>query len=87
MSDFLINLPYHKRWWLPDNRHQLNSFMYGDTVHMSVIDSYDGTIKQSHYLKMTPGWEDTSALFQELANKRYPRNIMKRGSRMTRRQP
>lgn len=75
MSNFIINLPYHKRWWLPDGRHQYNSVLYGDHFHISIIDSWTGDIRQGHNVKIQPGHEDLLELSQELARKRYPRQL------------
>lgn len=75
MANFLINTPYHKRWYLPDGRHQYNSVMFGDTVHISIIDSATNETKVSHYIKMEVGWEDLCDLSVELANKRYPKQL------------
>jgi hypothetical protein len=75
MTEFLINLPYHKRWWLPDGRHQYNSVLYGDWFHITIIDSWTDDIRQGHDIQIKPGHEDLLLLSQELARKRYPRQL------------
>jgi len=71
MSDFIINLPYHKRWWLPDRRHQYNSVLFGDQFHLSIIDSQTGNITDEHSIGI--GNPDYLIKSQELAYKKYRR--------------
>lgn len=73
--DWIINTPAHKRWWLPDGRHQYNSNIFGDTLRICVIDSYTQEQKHIAYIKLEGNWEDLSQLSQELAAKRYPRQL------------
>jgi hypothetical protein len=71
-QDFLINTPNHKRWWLPDRRHWLDSFMFGDAVKISVIRSYDQSTVLSSYIDMKKdNWDDLCQLAYELAEKRF----------------
>jgi hypothetical protein len=71
MGNFLINTPSHKRWWLPDRRHQYNSVLYGDRFYCSIIDSHTGMSKDHHQILIKDGWEDLAQTAQELAAKRY----------------
>lgn len=76
MSNFIIDTPYHKRWWLPDNRHQINSVIYGDDHLMQVIDSVTGYTKQSFTVKLSnPQSNDLWDAFQESARKKYPKQL------------
>jgi hypothetical protein len=76
MIDFIINEPGHKRWWLPDARHQYNSVIWGDTIRWSIIDSWSGDTKLSGHISLSdPQWENLSDLSQKLAAKKYPRTI------------
>lgn len=73
MGNFIINTPYHKRWWLPDSIHQLNSVIFGDDLRLCVIHSLTGEQTEIVTIKLDAEgkWKDTSALYQELANKKY----------------
>lgn len=72
MTDFIIDLPYHKRWWLPDRIHWCNSVIFGDELRMSVIHSQTGTVKDAFRINiLKDGWEDLSHQYHELAKKRY----------------
>lgn len=75
MTDFLINLPYHKRWWLPDGRHAYNSVIFGDEIKFSVIDMETMQTKESFTCKLDKDdkWRDLGYAFQEKANKKYPK--------------
>jgi hypothetical protein len=81
MTDFIINLPYHKRWWLPDRKHQLNSVMFGDELRLSIIEAYTHNEKQVVRMRMVNNWEDNVQLYQELANKRYKAEVRYEGKR------
>lgn len=80
MSDFVINTPNHKRWILPDNLHYYNSFIYGDTEHISIIRIHDLSGVFSVNLKLGSNWEEMSQLAQELANKRFPKQLRHKSS-------
>jgi len=78
MTEFLINTPYHKRWWLPDGKHQFNSFLYGDTLHISIIEAKQLRTKESFDISLLkPGWEALAETAQALAEKKYrkPSNL------------
>lgn len=73
MTDFLIDTPSHKRWWLPDRRHQYNSVIYGDMLHWSIIRAMDHSTVISGNIDISKlGWENLSELCQALAERKYP---------------
>lgn len=80
MTDFIINTPNHKRYMLPDGKHAYNMFMFGNEVHVSVIDHRTGYVKQSAYIKMKNDWEYLVELSQKLAAKRYPKELRHRSN-------
>lgn len=77
MGDFLIDLPHHKRWWLPDGKHVFNSVIYGDDIRYSVIEMDRFKTKESITVKIDPTgkWKDVGDTFQELANKKYRKEL------------
>lgn len=75
MTDFLIDLPYHKRWYLPDHRHVVNSVIFADTMRCSILDYGTYLHRESHVMYidvMKPGWEDLWIGYQEKARKAFP---------------
>lgn len=77
MSEFLINTPYHKRWWLPCHCHQYNTVLHGTTVHCSIIEPLRHETVASWNIEIKLGWENLSSLSQELANKNHPPRLGK----------
>lgn len=77
MSEFLINLPYHKRWYLPDTRYVINSVIHGNDVVMSVIRMEDHrTFERATFkLDKEDKWKDLCYQFQKLAEKKYPKRL------------
>lgn len=77
MGDFIIDTPYHKRWWLPDRIHQLNSVIFGDDLRLSIHHSLTGEQFQVVTIKLDAEgrWKDTSEFYQELANKKYCKQL------------
>lgn len=77
MSDFIINTVTHKRWWLPDRRHQYDSILFGDCFRIAILDALDGgRIVDSHVVKIDGPegqWKNLLELSQELANRKYGR--------------
>jgi hypothetical protein len=71
-GQFLINTPTHKRWWLPDGRHQYESMILGDLECIRVIDMRTMTVRVRTDLRTSdPNWESLSGIAQDLARKRY----------------
>lgn len=73
MTDFIIDTPNHKRWWLPDRVHSYNSFIYGDELSITVWNERKNTlvlrvppISLNH-----PQWQDLAETAQALAEKRF----------------
>jgi hypothetical protein len=84
MTGFIINTPNHKRWWLPDRKHQVNSVIMGDRIHLSVIEPLSNQSLESisFHLDDENTWKDHCALFQQLAEKKYAdRNVQYIGNR------
>lgn len=72
MTHFIIDTPYHKRWWLPDGKHWYNSIIYGSILRGSIINASTGqTVKSWEISLDNPEWQNLSAKAQELANKHY----------------
>lgn len=73
--EFLIDLPYHKRWYLPDRVHVYNSVIYGDQLRWSIFPIGNPTNgRESGVIDISkPDWQELSFLSQELAAKKYPR--------------
>ena len=75
-----IDTPFHKMYRLPDNCHCVDIHYYERFVHMSVRNErYNVREQMTVYYAKTPRWQDVVAQFKELAVRKYPRNIMKRG--------
>lgn len=73
MTYFLINLPGHKRWMLPDGKHQLDIQIYGDQENWRVIKSFPvPSTVLSGYLKLTdPNYERNHETMVALAEKKF----------------
>lgn len=80
MTDFVINTAHHKRWWLPDRRHQLNSVIYGDRCRLSIIDPSGRSFEQYVvYLDITkPDFDKLHNEYQFLAEKRFPNRSLRK---------
>lgn len=85
MSDFLIDLPYHKRWMLPDNIHYYNSVIYGDRIHVTIWNNRTGELKMSLPDIMLPigdgveqeKFRNLCELSQSLAEKKFCKPMSK----------
>lgn len=76
MSMFIINTPMHKRWWLPDARHQYDGQVVGLMYHWYINDSVTNERRQSGSIECNhPDFDNLVSLTQELARKRYPRPL------------
>ena len=76
MSEFLIDLPYHKRWMLPDGIHCINSVIFGNDHKMSVLVAATLQTRESFTVKLdNPQGDDLWYAFQEAARKKYPRQL------------
>ncbi len=84
MTEFIINEPGWKRWLLPDGIHVINAVIQGDYVRWTIFHRlHPESPKQSMEIKLDhPKYEDLWVGFQELANKKYPRQLRHRGSPM-----
>jgi hypothetical protein len=73
----LIDTPCLKRWWLPDGRHQYNSVLHGDAFYISIIDSRTHETVKRHTVRIDKEgkWKDLLLLSQELANKKYKKEL------------
>lgn len=71
MTSFLIDTPYHKRWWLPDGQHQFNSIIYGDECRISITRADTGITVLSHYIKLKDGWQELHDTAVQLAERRF----------------
>lgn len=58
---------------LPDGRHFYDSFMYGDWVRVTVVDTFSRETRVSHTVRLRAdgSHEEMLLLSQELANKRF----------------
>lgn len=75
MTNFLINLPYHKRWMLPDGKHMYNVVTFGDEMRVSIMRADNQSTVLSHIIDITnPNWKELCMTSQELANKRFRGN-------------
>jgi hypothetical protein len=73
---WLINTPYHQRWWLPDGKHAYNGNIFGDDLRMAVIEMETMRTKETFVVKLTnPNYKDVEAAFQEKAKKKYPKQL------------
>jgi hypothetical protein len=73
-GDFLIDLPYHKRWMLPDGVHYYNAVMYGDRVHITIWNNCTGELTLSLpdiMLDPHEKYVELSELSQALAEKKF----------------
>lgn len=72
-EDWIINTPAHKRWWLPDRRHQVDSQIMGRRLYMRVLDArFQDRVRQTFTIEMDKAdWEDLQIGFCELAKKKY----------------
>lgn len=72
MTTFIVNTPYHKEWWLPDRSHRMISTILGDKLYFRVIrESSRLSILSGSIDLKNPQWEDLWETAQELANKRF----------------
>lgn len=80
MTDFIIDTPSHKRWFLPDRRHQINSVIYGDRMRMSVMDGSGRYPDQFVvYIDLNKSnWQELADVYHDLAKKRFPDKSLKR---------
>jgi hypothetical protein len=71
---WLVNTAAHKRWWLPDGKHAVNSVIYGNQVRMSVILVETGRTYESVTFDFdkNPNWQELCNQFSDLAAKKYP---------------
>lgn len=80
---FIRNNQYGFEYMLPDGEHMVSVHNYTHGVSLYVIHHY--TLKYRQELRLDkrkcPTWEDIVWGFEELAQKNYPHNIMKRGGR------
>jgi hypothetical protein len=83
MGEFLIDTPYHKRWYLPNRDFAFNSVIYGDDIRCSVIRLRDGRTMESATYSFTKheNWSELCDLFVELASKKYKRQMLPRAER------
>lgn len=72
-TSFIIDTPYHKRWWLPDDIHQFNTVINGNHIRWSIIHGRHNETVKSGIIELKEGWEDLMSLAQELAEKAYRR--------------
>lgn len=68
-------------YYLPDNEHILRVWNHRSGVSMYIIHKVSLQTKQDMRVdkQKCPTWEDIVWGFEELALKKYPRNIMRRG--------
>lgn len=72
----MIDLPYHKRWMLPDGIHCINSVIMGDDHLMQVLVVHTLQTRESFTVKLSnPQSEDLWYAFQEAAKKKYPKRL------------
>jgi hypothetical protein len=72
-NGFILDTPYHKRWWLPDGRHQYDSQIHGLSLEGKILDGLTGETKLSWTIDMSKeGWVNLSLAAQDLARKKYP---------------
>lgn len=77
----VLDTPTHKVWALPDGIHYVDIYKYGTFVYCCVRNGSYRTFQQAQFTySKVPHWEQMVELFKEMAVKRYPRNIMKRGA-------
>lgn len=71
MTNFILDTPYRKEWWLPDHSHRFIQFILGDTLFIRVTTEFGQTVL-SHQIDMNkPGWKELMFLAQDLAAKRF----------------
>lgn len=78
---FIRNNANGFEYMLPDGEHMLSVHNYQFGVSLYVIDQFSLKYKQELRVdkRKCPTWEDIVWGFEELAQKKYPRNIMRRG--------
>lgn len=78
---FITNNSHGFEYYLPDGEHilRVSNWTYGVSLHIlnRVTLNYPQEMRIDK--KKCPQWEDIVWVFEELAQKKYPRNIMRRG--------
>lgn len=70
--EFIIDLPYLKRWWLPSRKHQYQGQIKDKTYTWSVLDATTGkTIRTGEISLDHPGYQELVILSQQLAEEHY----------------
>lgn len=80
-GDFIRNNQHGFGYTLPDGEHSVSVHNYTHGVSLYVIEVKTLNYKQELRVdkRNCPTWEDIVWGFEELALKKYPRNIMRRG--------
>lgn len=80
MSDFIIDTAWHKRWWLPDRVHTINSVIHGDSLMITIW--HEGKNKIVLSLPVidlnNPQWEYLADTAQALAERKFGKTRQQR---------